>query len=195
MLFDSLLLATANRHKYEEFCELLPNRLAQKLLFAPEVAPLEVEETGTTYVMNACLKAQAWSVASGLPSLADDSGLEVEALSWRPGVYSARIVGGSDADRNHWLLSQMERCLDRRAHFVAAVALVIPEQFTIACEGVCSGRLGEHETGGNGFGYDPLFIPDGYEVSFGELPMETKNRISHRARAVRHLFTILNESS
>ena len=197
MFFESLLLATGNRHKYEEFLELLPREHVGKLIFASEVSLRggypDVEETGVTYAMNAVLKAQAWALASGLPSLADDSGIEVEALSWRPGIYSARAIEGSDADRNHWLLTQMKGQSDRRAHFVAAVALAIPEKWTIVCEGVVSGFLGEGETGVHGFGYDPLFIPDGYEISFGELPSSVKNKISHRARAVDSLFAILKE--
>jgi XTP/dITP diphosphohydrolase len=193
-------LATGNRFKHKEFSELLPKGV--ELLFAPDVlgrksvANSKVEETGTTYTMNAFLKAQAWAHASGLPSLADDSGLEVQALSWGPGIRSARIVDGSDADRNRWLLSQMDGQENRRASFVAAVALSIPfspedGEWTIVCQGVCDGRLGRHETGGHGFGYDPLFIPDGYDVSFGELPSAAKNEISHRAKALQALIDIL----
>ena len=203
MFFRSLILATGNRFKYKEFSELLPKGLVGELLFAPSLRQgsgiLEVEETGTTYAMNAFLKAQAWARAFGVPSLADDSGLEAEALSWRPGIRSARIVEGSDADRNRWLLSQMEGQENRRASFVAAVALSVPfvsdrsenlggGEWTMVCEGMCKGRLGTQETGEQGFGYDPLFIPDGYDVSFGELPSATKNKISHRTKALQALI-------
>jgi XTP/dITP diphosphohydrolase len=167
--------------------------VVKELVFAPDSIPLEVEETGTTYAMNAILKARAWALSSGLPSLADDSGIEVEALQWRPGVRSARIVEGDDAARNRWLLDQMRGRNDRRAHFVAAVALVVPGEWTLVCEGVCDGRAGEREAGENGFGYDPLFIPDGYDVTMAELPPVLKNRISHRARAVSVLLEILGE--
>jgi XTP/dITP diphosphohydrolase len=132
--------------------------------------------------------------------LADDSGLEVEALAWGPGIRSARVVEGADADRNRWLLSQMERAPDkRRARFVAAVALSVhfsPEggKWTLVCEGVCNGRLGKLERGNEGFGYDSLFIPDGYDVSFGELPSAVKNKISHRARALKTLMEIIPAS-
>ena len=195
-----MLLATGNRHKYVEFLELLPRSAVKSLLFAPDLRDMEkvpeVEETGKTYVMNALLKAYAWSAASGLPSLADDSGLEVEALGWEPGVRSSRILDGnrllsSDAERNHWLLKRMESRVDRSARFVAAVALSVPGEWTLACEGVCDGRLATRETGGHGFGYDPLFIPDGYEVSFGDLPSSVKNSISHRSKAVMALWDIL----
>jgi XTP/dITP diphosphohydrolase len=208
LFFESLLLATANRSKHKEFLELLPISVTEELLFPPDAAGrgmfgfsfekrgLEVEETGTTYAMNAFLKARAWAVASGLPSLGDDSGIEVEALSWAPGIRSARIVEGNDADRNRWLLSRMDGQHDRRACFVAALALSVPfspggGEWTIVCEGVCEGRLGQRETGGHGFGYDPLFIPDGYDVSFGELSSDVKNKISHRAKAVQALVELL----
>ncbi|MCL2009531.1 MAG: non-canonical purine NTP pyrophosphatase [Synergistaceae bacterium] len=202
-VFDRLLLATGNRHKYGEFLELLPRRAVKDLIFAPELPRTaqitEVDETGSTYVMNALLKALAWSAASGLPSLADDSGLEVEALGWKPGVRSARVFDegrflSSDAERNQWLLTRMEGKAGRRARFVAAVVLSVPGEWALACEGVCDGRLAVSETGAQGFGYDPLFIPDGYDISFGELPPSVKNRISHRARAVAALLDIMADA-
>ena len=201
-VFDRLLLATGNRHKYGEFLELLPSWAMKNLIFAqdlPDVTAFvpEVEETGSTYVMNALLKAMAWSAAFGLPCLADDSGLEVEALGWEPGVRSARVSDGdrllsSDAERNQWLLSCMENKTNRRARFVAAIVLYVPEEWALACEGTCDGRLSTREAGALGFGYDPLFVPDGYDVSFGELPSPVKNRISHRAAAMTALSDILS---
>ena len=125
MFFEALILATGNRGKYEEFRAILPESFVGRLLFAPEVGGLTVEETGDSYAVNAVLKARAWAEASGLPSLADDSGLEVAALGGLPGVRSARIVEGTDEDRNRWLLSQMEGWGDRRARFVAALALSV----------------------------------------------------------------------
>lgn len=194
MFFDTLLLATGNRGKYEEFRAMLPGSLAGRLLFAPEVASLVVEETGDSYALNAVLKARAWAQASGLPSLADDSGLEVAALGWSPGVRSARIVEGTDEDRNRWLLSRMEGRQDRRARFVAALALSVPGDWTLVCEGDCPGRIAECPTGTGGFGYDPLFLPDGVDGSFAELAPEVKNAVSHRAAALRELLEILEES-
>ncbi len=188
---DALLLATGNRHKFEEFKALLPCAVATKLLFAPDVVPLDVEETGSTYVMNALLKAQAWSLASGLPSLADDSGLEVEALGFGPGVRSARAAVGGDGDRNHWILSQMEGLQNRRAWFVAALALSVPNSWTLVCEGDCQGTLGVRPLGEHGFGYDPLFVPDGCSLSFAQMKPEVKNTISHRAAALRLMLDLL----
>ena len=194
MLFETLLLATGNRGKYEEFRAMLPDSLAGRLLFAPEVGSLVVEETGDTYAVNAVLKARAWAEVSGLPSLADDSGLEVAALGGAPGVRSARIVEGSDEDRNRWLLSRMEGRHNRRARFVAALALSVPRGWTLVCEGECPGRIAEAPTGAGGFGYDPLFLPDGFSGSFADLPADAKNAVSHRAAALRGLLEIMTES-
>lgn len=192
MFFETLLLATGNRGKYEEFRAMLPDSFVGRLLFAPEVGALVVDETGDTYAVNAMLKARAWARASGLPSLADDSGLEVAALGWGPGVRSARIVEGTDEDRNRWLLGGMAGRKDRRARFVAALALSIPGAWTLVCEGDCPGRLAEHPSGEGGFGYDPLFLPDGFDVSFAALPAAVKNAISHRAAALRVLQELLS---
>jgi len=200
--FDELLFASGNRNKYNEFLELVPRSVAKRLLFAQDLPDSvripPVEETGSSYMMNALLKAVAWSEASGLPCIADDSGLEVRAIGWEPGIYSARVVGegehrllANDTERNQWLLIRLRNESDRRADFVAAVALSVPEKWTIACEGVCCGHLTISLTGANGFGYDPLFIPDGYNVSFAELSASVKNSISHRARALVALFDIL----
>ncbi|MDO4786610.1 MAG: RdgB/HAM1 family non-canonical purine NTP pyrophosphatase [Fretibacterium sp.] len=192
MFFETLLLATGNRGKYEEFRAMLSDSFVGRLLFAPEVGALVVDETGDTYAVNAMLKARAWARASGLPSLADDSGLEVAALEWGPGVRSARIVEGTDEDRNRWLLGGMAGREDRRARFVAALALSIPGAWTLVCEGDCPGRLAEHPSGEGGFGYDPLFLPDGFDVSFAALPAAVKNAISHRAAALRVLQELLS---
>lgn len=195
MLFDRLVLATGNRGKHREFVDLLPPSLAGELVFAPELACLAVEEAGASYAENALLKARAWAAVSGLPCLADDSGLEVEALGGAPGLRSARIVPGDDADRNEWLLSQLSGRTDRRARFVAALALCLPGRWTLICEGECPGRIAEAPSGTRGFGYDPLFLPEGFSVSFAQLPPETKNSVSHRADAVRGMMDILHRKS
>ena len=194
MFFERLVLATGNRGKHQEFVELLPETLVGELLFAPRLAKLVVEETGETYAENALLKARAWAEASGLPCLADDSGLEVEALGGAPGTRFARVVTGPDAARNEWLLSQMNGRADRRARFVAALALCLPGQWTLVCEGECRGRIAESPSGKRGFGYDPLFLLDGFNASFGELPPKTKNAISHRAAAVRAMLACFSVS-
>ena len=191
MFVERLVLATGSRGKYREFAAMLPREVVGELIFAPKMAQIEVEETGTCYAENARLKAQAWAWATGLPSLADDSGLEVDILGGAPGVLSARIVPGPDQARNDWLLSRLEGRLDRRARFVAALALAIPDRWTLIVEGECPGRIATAPEGKGGFGYDPLFLPDGLNASFAAIPPEMKNAISHRAAALRNLLEIL----
>lgn len=193
-MIKELLLATTNKGKYKEF-EFITGR---KLIFAPEIADLIVEETGKTYSENAMLKAKTWAEKSGLPCLADDSGLEVEALNGAPGLYSARIVPGKDENKISWLLSKLEGNKNRNARFVASLALCVPDEFIVICEGFCYGKISEIPKGLGGFGYDPVFIPDGYEKTFAELGFEIKNSISHRANAFRKMkkfFDTLNNRS
>jgi XTP/dITP diphosphohydrolase len=185
-----LLVATKNAGKIRELTELLgglPLRL-RGLSDFPD-AP-EVEETGATFEENARLKATRYAAHARLLTLADDSGLEVAALNGAPGVRSARYAGDSatDAERVELLLRELSRAdsHDRRARFVCAVALHdplsgAPEIF----HGVCPGRIAPAPRGTNGFGYDPVFIPDGYDQTFAELPAAVKQQISHRALALR----------
>jgi len=147
------------------------------------------EENGVTYSENAIAKAQFYAAATGLVALADDSGLEVAALDGAPGVYSARYAGenASDADRRQLLLSELSKTsnTDRRARFVCVVAIADPAGTILnVSEGICNGTLTFAPRGDSGFGYDPLFIPDGYTQTFAELPETLKNRISHRALAL-----------
>jgi len=147
------------------------------------------EENGVTYSENAIAKAQFYAAATGLVALADDSGLEVAALDGAPGVYSARYAGenASDADRRQLLLSELSKTsnTDRRARFVCVVAIADPAGTILnVSEGICNGTLTFSPRGDGGFGYDPLFIPDGYTQTFAELPETIKNRISHRALAL-----------
>jgi len=147
------------------------------------------EENGVTYSENAIAKAQFYAAATGLVALADDSGLEVAALDGAPGVYSARYAGenASDADRRQLLLSELSKTsnTDRRARFVCVVAIIDPSGSVLnLSEGICHGTITFTPRGDGGFGYDPLFIPDGYTETFAELPETLKNRISHRALAL-----------
>jgi XTP/dITP diphosphohydrolase len=184
-----LLLGTQNPGKVIEITTILHGSgwSFSSLQDFPEVGP--AAEDFATYAENAIAKARFYAAASGLLALADDSGLEVAALGGAPGVYSARYAGegASDADRRALLLSELAKVdsRDRRARFVAAVAVVTPEG-TVAdiSEGVCEGTIIFEPRGTGGFGYDPLFVPDGYDQTFAELPDQVKNRISHRARAL-----------
>jgi XTP/dITP diphosphohydrolase len=184
-----LLIATGNPGKRREFAYLLadvPLRLRTLAEF-PHVS--EVEETGTTFAANAVLKAQAYCRETGLWTLADDSGLEVAALDGAPGVHSARYAGAgtSDEARRQKLLLELARIGDatRRARFVCVIALARPAESNLQLfTGVCEGHIAHAARGEHGFGYDPLFVPDGYAETFGELSDETKQHISHRARAL-----------
>jgi XTP/dITP diphosphohydrolase len=158
----------------------------------------EVPETGESYQANATLKAMGYAEQTGLLALADDSGLEVDALNGGPGVYSARFGGDgvSDEERVEKLLRAVanQKEVSRGARFVCAIAIarpVQPPQLLTLLEESCEGSLSLHARGKGGFGYDPIFIPDGYSQTFGELPAELKSRISHRGKAlhgIRHFL-------
>ena len=155
----------------------------------------EPAETERTFAGNALLKARACAAATGLPALADDSGLEVEVLNEMPGVRSARWAGpqASDADNNALLLRQLADvpAADRAARFVCAMAAVLPDGTEHVRLGVMSGRLVEAPLGENGFGYDPLFVADGQTVTNAELDPAAKDAISHRGQAVRAIVPVL----
>jgi XTP/dITP diphosphohydrolase len=191
-----LLVATGNAGKVRELSRLLAG-LPLGLCLLSEFADVpEAAETGATFAENATLKALHYSKHCRLLTLSDDSGLAVEALGGAPGVYSARYAGAhaTYAERMAKLLGELEAAGgdDRRARFVCVVALADPSAGTVrAFEGVCEGRIARAPRGAGGVGYDPIFIPDGHEQTFGELPAEVKHSVSHRARAlalaVRHL--------
>jgi len=147
-------------------------------------------EDGETYADNALAKARGYGALAGLPTLADDSGLEVDALNGVPGVHSARYGGGlSDAERNARLLEALAQVApeDRTARFRCVIALVWQDGREQLAEGVCDGRITSAPRGSNGFGFDPLFYVPEYDATMAELPRATKNRISHRAKAAAQL--------
>jgi XTP/dITP diphosphohydrolase len=184
-----LVIATRNPGKLIEVRQLisdLPLTL-RSLLDFPQTT--EVEETGATFADNASIKAAAYALQTGACTLSDDSGLEVDALGGAPGLYSARYAGESatNAERIELLLSELARTRDtnRRGRFVCAVSLSDAAGRIIhVSTGTCEGHIAHHPRGERGFGYDPIFIPDGFEQTFGELPSDVKRRISHRARAL-----------
>ncbi|MGI6076065.1 MAG: RdgB/HAM1 family non-canonical purine NTP pyrophosphatase [Pyramidobacter sp.] len=181
---EKLVLASGNRHKYEEFQQLLAP-LHIELDFGGDFPhPLKVEETGTSFVENAALKALAWAKFTGLPAISDDSGIEVRALDWAPGIYSSRVGGGDDERCRQWLTSHMAGQKDRFARYAAALVLAFPDgkvHWQTLC--YCNGSVIQQKRGANGFGYDPLFIPEGQRQTFGELSPEIKSNLSHRAKA------------
>ena len=181
-----VLAATNNAHKVEEFKSLLnfmPLEIVQPKDF--DGFP-EIEETGTTFEENAGIKALESSNFAGLPAFADDSGLVVEALDGRPGIYSARYGGenATDADKMAKLLGELDGVEDRRAKFVSVIAVAINGKVIETFRGEVCGTIGFEAQGDNGFGYDPIFIPEGYDNTFAELGSEVKDEISHRARAM-----------
>jgi XTP/dITP diphosphohydrolase len=186
---SELLVATHNAGKVRELARLLADLpLCLRLLSEFGDIP-EAVETGETFAENAVLKAVHYSSRSGLVALSDDSGLAVEALGGRPGVYSARYAGprATYAERMRRLLGELAAAgdRDRRARFVCVIAVADPSTGEVnTFEGVCEGRIAREPRGAGGFGYDPLFIPEGHTQTFGELPDEIKQQISHRARAL-----------
>jgi XTP/dITP diphosphohydrolase len=185
----SLLLGTRNPGKVIEITNILADSgwSFTSLQEFPNVG--EAEENFVTFAENAIAKASFYATGTGLCALADDSGLEIEALGGAPGVFSARYAGAhaSDADRRTLLLSELAKTgdTDRRARFVAVVAIARPDgEILNLSEGICEGTITFAPRGTGGFGYDPIFIPDGYDQTFAELPDTTKNLISHRARAL-----------
>ncbi len=182
-----LLIASANRGKVSEFRSLLDGLDIQLLSVQDAGIPGDVEETGSTYEENARLKAVTCAAQSSLLTLADDSGLEVDALGGEPGVRSARYAGegATDVDRVAYLLRKLEGVpVERRgARFVCVIAIATPEGDVTFCRGECPGSIVTEPRGERGFGYDPAFLFPELGVTMAELPPEVKNRLSHRGRA------------
>ena len=180
-----VVLASNNRGKLEELCALLPPWV--RVQTAAELSVELPEESGQTFAENALLKARAAAGQTGLVAVADDSGLEVDALRGLPGVRSARFAGepSSDAANNALLLERLAGvpAPERGARFRSIVAVVTPEGDEWLAEGSVGGYIVLAPRGANGFGYDPLFVPEGRDRTMAELTLEEKNRISHRARA------------
>jgi XTP/dITP diphosphohydrolase len=191
---QQLVFATNNKHKLDEVADILGDRV--KLLSLNDIdCHDDIPETADTLEGNALQKARYIYDKYHMNCFADDTGLEVEALGGAPGVYSARYAGGEghDSEANMTkLLENMEGMTNRRARFRTVVALIIDGR-EHHFEGVVEGRIIEERRGGKGFGYDPLFIPNGYTETFAELGEEVKNRISHRSRAVNKLCKFLSD--
>lgn len=193
-----LLIATQNRGKLREYRAIVAN-LDIDVLSLEDVGlgKLDVEETGETFEANAELKAAAYAQASGRLALADDSGLCVDALDGAPGVYSARYAGegATDADRRAKLLDALKDVPDeqRTAYFMCVIVVFNPEKQTpYVSLGKFTGRIAHEESDGQyGFGYDPIFIPDGYDVTLADIEPDEKNRISHRALAAQQMRPVL----
>lgn len=190
-----LLIATNNKGKVKELQDLLKGLDIELLTPADINLKLEVEEDGANYAENASKKARAFAQASGLVSLADDSGLEVDALGGAPGLHSARYhpkPGANDADRRAYMLENLtDKPHPWTAHFHATIAIAVPGEDIHLVEGNCHGEIIPEERGAGGFGYDPIFLLPNLNKTMAELEMDEKNRLSHRARAVMNAIPVL----
>ncbi|WP_371068748.1 XTP/dITP diphosphatase [Sediminibacillus sp. JSM 1682029] len=189
---EQLIIATKNKGKVEDFRNLFLkyNITIKSLLDFDESIP-DIEETGETFEENAALKAETIAERFSLPVLADDSGLEVDALDGRPGIYSARYAGLEKSDQANIdkLLEELKTIPEeeRTARFVCVLAVARPGKPTLFKRGTCEGRVADQPTGENGFGYDPVFYPKGSTKTMAEMTPEEKNQISHRKNAMKQL--------
>jgi XTP/dITP diphosphohydrolase len=199
MTSTRLVLATRNAGKITELRTILTDADLPYDLVGTDAYPEipDVKETGVTFAENALLKAHAMARATGLPAIADDSGLAVDVLGGAPGIFSARWSGthGDDKANLDLLLAQLADISDphRKAHFACAAALALPDGTERVVEGTMPGTLRTSPAGTNGFGYDPILQPEGYEVTCAELTPAEKNAISHRGKAFRALVPVLRE--
>lgn len=191
-----LIIATRNLHKVREIREMLKNLKHIDILSLMNFSNYELpEETGKSFEENAAIKAKDASVKLGHWVLADDSGLVIPSLQGRPGVFSKRYAGddATDAENRQKLLKEMEslRDLQRSAYFECCLVLASPEGIKKTSHGIVEGAIAEKEKGRSGFGYDPIFIKNDYDRTFAELDEQTKNKISHRRKAIDKLLAVL----
>lgn len=199
-----ILLATHNPNKVIELLALLKDHPEIEVLTLTDLnITEEPEETESTFMGNAQLKAKWAAEKSGMISLADDSGLEIDALDKEPGVMSARYLGKDTpyTIKNQIILDRLEKVSDRSARFISVVAIASPQSSVslisntdiICCEGIMEGSIAYHPEGSNGFGYDPIFIPQGFNETYAQMSTETKNKVSHRGQAFRKAVIVLTQ--
>lgn len=195
---ETIIAASSNPHKIKEM-QAIMSKYGMRVVSRDEagVPPFEIKEDGETFEENSFKKADAIMKATGKTTIADDSGLMVEYLGGAPGVYSARFAGEecNDQKNNEKLLTLLKNQVgdDRKAKFVSVITLIFPDGETLVARGECEGRIIGAPTGENGFGYDPLFVPAGYDRTFAQLTEEEKNAISHRAKALAKLEELMAE--
>ena len=187
-----IVAATGNQHKLAEYAQLLADQNIDLRSLNDYPNYTEPEENGNSFKENASIKAVAACKYCDVPAFADDSGLEVEALDGRPGIYSSRYAA-TDAERIAKLLKEMEGKENRRARFVCVIAIAANGEVIETFEGEVKGTILDAPRGENGFGYDPIFQPDGFDKSFAELTQEEKNAISHRADAYRKALEFVED--
>ncbi len=190
----TILLASNNANKLREFREILESDEIHIMSMKEAGIVSDPEETGTTFKENSFIKARSACALSGMAAIADDSGITVDALGGAPGVYSARFGGLSDeAAQRRLLLEKMEGVTDRGAAFVASIACVFPNGDELWAQDECRGTLTHEDRGSGGFGYDPLFLPVGFDKTTAEMTPDEKNAISHRGKALRRFKVMLDE--
>ena len=187
-MMDKIVFATANEGKVKEIKEILKDFPIEVVSMKEMGITADIEEDGTTFEENSLIKARAISKLTGLPALADDSGLEVDYLNGEPGIYSARYLGrDTDYDyKNNYIINKLSEAQDkeRSARFVCVISLVLPDGREFVERGVVEGLIGYEQKGENGFGYDPIFYLPEYGKTSAELSPEEKNKISHRGKAL-----------
>lgn len=194
----TIVVASSNAHKIKEI-QAIMDKFGMKTISRDEagVPDFEIEEDGETFEENSLKKATEIMKITGRITIADDSGLMVDYLGGAPGVYSARFAGEEcDDEKNNDKLLKLLKGIpqkERTAKFVTVITLAFPDGDTVVARGECKGRIIETPTGENGFGYDPVFVPDGYDKTFAQLGKEKKNTISHRAKALEKLEILLRE--
>jgi len=191
-----VIAATHNKGKMVEMSDIVQKYGIELISWDDAgLGDLEIEETGTTCEENSLIKAQTIVNMKGVPAIADDSGLFVDALSGAPGVYSARYGDDEGIDGNVKLLRELEGVPyeKRTAHFLTVITLLYPDGKKLVAKGICKGHIALEKHGDRGFGYDPLFIPEGSDKTFAELPLEYKDANSHRAKALAELAKMIEE--
>ena len=192
-----LLLATGNPGKARELAELLKGAPFEMVSLQDLGLPTDIDEPADTFEGNAIIKAEAYARMSGLLTLADDSGLEIDALNGQPGVHSKRFAGedATDEDRVQIVLQRLDGVPweQRTARYRCVLAIAKPGEGTVTCEGICSGIINRELRGTGGFGYDPVFYLPEYDKTVAELSLEEKNQVSHRAKAARQAVALLAE--
>lgn len=190
-MLDKLIIATSNEHKIKEIKNIFKDSIKEIFPMPSDIG--EIIENGNTFIENSLIKARAVYNHTKLPSLADDSGLCVNALDGRPGIYSARYGGENLGykEKMRMLLDELKDKKDRTAYFITSAVCVLDDNYYIALEGIVNGKIIENPRGFDGFGYDPIFQPDGYNMTYAEMNLEEKNSMSHRAIAMKKMKDIL----
>lgn len=190
LMIDKLIIATANKHKLIEIEAIFKE---MKISAMPKEIP-EILEDGKTFIQNSLIKAKAVYNFTKIPSLADDSGLCINSLKGNPGIYSARYGGEnlSYKEKMQIILDKLKDKKDRSAYFITSAVCVLNEKYYIVAEGKVEGKIIESPRGFEGFGYDPIFMPNGFDITFAEMPLDKKNSISHRFIAMSKMKEILS---